>query len=394
MIWKQRIAVCLAALAAAGIACNMPSSAVTPTTESVPVTITETTAVTVEISVTPATQPPDSEDLTERLQSALIGKDFETLKSLMGDAFLIQFAGGERGLIAINDAVALLRTDLLSGPDPISFDAAIDPTLAFEGTLNIPELDLVESLFSKGWGAQNVDHAIVLVGETPSGSEYFAGLIYARQGFASMLPTLTAAPPTSASATGTSDAASPNPAPRGAIQYESDFRQGWPIFNDEHVTSQHSIDGYLLNVANAWGGWAFTSHIDIATYYAEIAVTPQSCPESQGSYGLIFNHTDSDEFLVFVVECNGTYTLWERTPTARSQTLLSGDLPASLDAKSGEHKLGVLTEGNNLALYVDDIRLGTVSYTVSGGDFGPYVETTGSSVMSALFTNLSIFSTK
>lgn len=381
----------LMAIIIAGLACNVPSPDAAPTDQPTLAPTADVTSSTAETIDQPTTQPAEVEAIDETLRVALISEDFDALESLMGDAFLLQFTGGERGLITVNDAIELLRTDLLSGPNPIAFNAEIDPEVAFGTEINIPEIDLAPPLFSTEWGAENEDHAIVLIGRDASGSEYFAGLIYARQGFAGVRPTqVTSVTPTAAE---TPNENSPDPAPRGSIRYESDFLQGWPSFNDEHVTSQHNASGYLLSVVSTWGGWAFTSQIDVATYYAEIAVVPQECPESQGSYGLIFNHRDSDEFLVFVIECNGTFTLWERTATTRSQMLATDELPDGIEAQSGEHRLGVLTEGGNLALYIDDFRVATVNRAVSGGDFGPYVETSGSAAMSALFTNLSIYDT-
>src|SRR5436309_3489868 len=66
-----------------------------------------------------------------------------------------------------------------------------------------------------------------------------------------------------------------------------------------------------------------------------------------------------------------------------------------IDPTTGEHKVGVLAQGTNLTLYVDDYRVNAVGVSdMPSGDVGPYAETTGPETISVLFTHLIVYQTK
>jgi hypothetical protein len=391
LIRRLHVRVGLLTLLMALAACNLPSQTATPT-PLIPTIPALTSEPTSEAATTEPSRPAPTADAAafeQTLREALIAEDFATIETLMGEAFLMQYSGGEGGLIAISDSISLLRDSLLSGPDPIAFDETVAPGSLIDGQAT-PGLILNHSLFSRGWGASGTDHAGVLIALDELGNPYFGGLIYARGGFAEAQST--SEPTGEAQPTAEAGAPTPQPARRGDSIYESDFRIGWALFDEDRVTSQRSEDGYQLNVLGNWAGWSYSTQIDESEFYAEITAEPLECPDRQGSYGLMFHYVDTTHFRLFIVWCDGQFSLVERTESNRAAVLHEAELPEGIDPAAGEHRLGVLAQGNTLAMYMDDIRVGAVTVgSMPEGDMGPYAETIGAQSISVLFSRLAVF---
>jgi len=375
----------LAALLLVSIACNLPAQSVQepPTASPTPLPPTPLDTST----VLPPSSADDLDTFAQQLQQSLVAEDYATLERLMGEAFSMGYLDGASGLITVTDAVTLLRDELLSGTDPIAFDPSIDVATIGLSELEPAGIAVARALFSTGWGAENVDQALIFISTADDGRFYFSGMLYARGGFpAAPIPNTAELPPTLVAAP------TPNPAPHGPALYQTDFRAGWAILDEESVRSEHTEDGYRLDVFGSWAGWAYTTRVNQSQFYAEITARPEQCPVGQGSYGLMFHHQDSTHFRFFVIWCSGLYSLHQRSEQNRAVRLEENALPTSINPSSGEHRIGVLALNNVLTLYVDDIRVAAIGVSeMPSGDVGPYVETTGPQTTSVTFTELRVY---
>ena len=378
-------------------ACNAPAAGVTasPTANS-PIDPTQTIVPTA-LSVTEAFSPTANIATFESaLREALVKKDFAQLEQCMGDAFLVNYVGGASGMITISDAITLLRDNLLAGTASIRFDDNLNTDTLDGVDLSSLGFEVDKSLFSSGWGEDSNDHAVVLIGMNSNSGPYFAGLIYGRGGFAGVATATTPAATTGVSDTPAPAVAAPDPAPRGASVFESDFRQGWWEHEENDVKTTHANSGYEISVGNGPnGGWSFTTQTQRAEFYAEVSAEALECPSTNGAYGLIFHYQDDSHFRFFILWCNGKYSLMERTATTTAAVLIEGVLPASIDPATGVHRIGVLALNTTLALYVDDLRIGAIGVpTMPSGDVGPYVQTLSRETIAVRFTRLTVFQTK
>lgn len=178
--------------------------------------------------------------------------------------------------------------------------------------------------------------------------------------------------------------------------YSTDFRTRWV-----EVTSADAGEvkaratptdaGMLFEVEPSWAMWVYSQQDDIGSFYAEITVQPQTCPStSTSSYGLMFHFRDNDNFRAFALTCSGGYRLYDYS-SGGDGVIASGELPAGVDATTGQHTLAVLAQGNALALYMDGSLLETVQVAdLPAGDLGPFVDTESEGV-SVLFEGLEVY---
>lgn len=177
--------------------------------------------------------------------------------------------------------------------------------------------------------------------------------------------------------------------------YSTNFSTGWvEVTSSDGDTvrgrATPANGGLLFEVDASWGLWVYTQRDDIDQFYAETIATPQSCPASGSSYGLMFQFRDNDNFRAFAVTCSNEYELTNFAETG-DRVLATGDLPATINAASGRHTLGVLAKGTTLTLYVDDTEIDSVQVDdMPAGDFGPFVDT-ATEAITVLFEEMSLY---
>ena len=123
-----------------------------------------------------------------QLVAALNARDYDQLRSLMGDPFMIAYWLSEGTSNSPDQAVEQLQLNLLSSSAPIVVDESRDLTelLGMDPvTILGPEAIEVTPLLTSGWGEDGKSEAILFVAENPDGSFYWYGLLYAMDGFAS-----------------------------------------------------------------------------------------------------------------------------------------------------------------------------------------------------------------
>ncbi|HSK67236.1 MAG TPA: hypothetical protein VK888_09920 [Anaerolineales bacterium] len=122
-----------------------------------------------------------------QLVAALNARDYDQLRSLMGDPFMIAYWLSEGTSNSPDQAVEQLQVNLLSSSAPIVVDESRDLTelLGMDPvTIVGPEVVEVNPLLTSGWGQEGKDEAILFIAKDADGNWYWYGLLFARDGFA------------------------------------------------------------------------------------------------------------------------------------------------------------------------------------------------------------------
>ncbi|HSL31184.1 MAG TPA: SH3 domain-containing protein [Anaerolineales bacterium] len=133
----------------------------------------------------------DAASFQQQLVDALSARDYELLKSLMGDSFMIGYWQSEGTSNTPDQAIEQLQRNLLNGSAPIVADPEKDlAALLGADPVSILGPGVIEAspLFTSGWGPEGRDEVILFVAKNPSGDLYWHGLLFAREGFAQVGP--------------------------------------------------------------------------------------------------------------------------------------------------------------------------------------------------------------
>ena len=132
----------------------------------------------------PPLPPPDAATL---LADAFAAADYEALRTMMGETFAIGNWLSEGQTLAPAEAMEQLRLFLLPDPASVSFirDRALFPDLGNmdPATAFGPDVQIVDLVFSQGWGTDGRGEAILTIAQGADGSQYWQGIIYAPAGF-------------------------------------------------------------------------------------------------------------------------------------------------------------------------------------------------------------------
>ncbi|MFN3981631.1 MAG: hypothetical protein ACK4SA_14735 [Caldilinea sp.] len=140
-------------------------------------------------SRTPAASSQTLAEFNADLIAALVTKDGDALRSLMGDPFMLALWQSEAGELAPADAISQLRDELLDQKQAITFVSqemarewlgGVDPL-----TLWPPEVNVVDSIGVSVLASDGMDEAILVVAEDVAGGFYWYAILLAPGGFAS-----------------------------------------------------------------------------------------------------------------------------------------------------------------------------------------------------------------
>jgi hypothetical protein len=120
-------------------------------------------------------------------------QDYAALQGFMGDTFEVTIWPGSAEQLSPEEAVALLEDTLLPPGSQITFpeDADIEALLGVDPYTLYP--DAVGFMFSRGWGAEGADEAVLIYNWGADGNHYWRGILLARGGFAPLPSDETAA---------------------------------------------------------------------------------------------------------------------------------------------------------------------------------------------------------
>jgi hypothetical protein len=126
-------------------------------------------------------------DTAEVLSAALAADDYAALQGLMSDPFTIGYWLSQGQVLTPAEAEEQLRLNLLPNPATVSFirDPAqfpdlgeFDPYSAFG-----PDVQVVDLVYSQGWGGDGLGEAILMIDEDAEGKKHWRGIIYSFAGF-------------------------------------------------------------------------------------------------------------------------------------------------------------------------------------------------------------------
>lgn len=178
----------------------------------------------------------------------------------------------------------------------------------------------------------------------------------------------------------------------GRRLYSTDFREGWPTIKGNGNSIKPATGGYLMEMNKQWALWSYTTALDLETFYAEIIVSPLSCPAGRTAYGMLFHYRDEERLRYFVISCEGEYFIVDRNLPGGGE-LLSGNLPDNVDPTTGKHTLGLLVTSDAIQAYVNGQALGTASledFEPLSGDIGIFAES-GDQDFSVLYERLEVY---
>jgi hypothetical protein len=128
--------------------------------------------------------PPGPPDMATLLSDAFAAADYDALPALMGESFAIGYWLSEGQTLTPAQAVEQLRLNLLPDPAAVSFVrdrsqfpdlGGVDPATVFG-----PDVQIVDLVYSQGWGTDGLQEAILTIAQNPDGSQYWHGMLYGR----------------------------------------------------------------------------------------------------------------------------------------------------------------------------------------------------------------------
>ena len=128
-----------------------------------------------------------TETYTRALAAALQGKNFDALKSMMGDPFTIGYWLSEGKQTARDEAWNTMKT-WIAPANEIIIDIAgkTDQTALLNGTNPLgmwnPNVKVVNSVYVKGLGETGKDEALLIIAQRDDKSLYWYGMLYAGNG--------------------------------------------------------------------------------------------------------------------------------------------------------------------------------------------------------------------
>lgn len=136
----------------------------------------------------------DSTKFKQDLVAALNARNYELMKVMMGESFMIGYWLSEGTTNTPDAAVEQLRTNLLNSSSPVTADygrnlvelLGTDPV-----TIIGPNVVEASPLLVSGLGAEGKDQAILFNAKLPDGSLYWHGMLFAKDGFVKPAPVVT-----------------------------------------------------------------------------------------------------------------------------------------------------------------------------------------------------------
>ncbi|MGD8402380.1 MAG: SH3 domain-containing protein [Anaerolineales bacterium] len=128
----------------------------------------------------------------QQLVDALNARNYDLLRVMMDDAFLIATWRSEGTTYQVEPAIQQLQANYLNTSSTLTANPAKNLTELLGGVEPVlilgPDLGLVNSLFVSGLGADGKDEAILFVAYLSDGSLYWHGLLFAKGGFVQGIP--------------------------------------------------------------------------------------------------------------------------------------------------------------------------------------------------------------
>lgn len=176
--------------------------------------------------------------------------------------------------------------------------------------------------------------------------------------------------------------------------YSDDFSassEDWSPNQFEGITYSIEEGELLIDVAtpNTLGSTLAAQQID--NFYLEVDATHLFGPTGI-EYGVLFRYVDPQNFYLFAVSATGEFSLWLLKEN-QWQTLQAWTASPAILAESGQaNRLGILAEGEQIALLVNDqLLLEIADDTFPAGGIGLALGTFAEGNVSVAFDNLALW---
>ena len=178
----------------------------------------------------------------------------------------------------------------------------------------------------------------------------------------------------------------------GGTMYLSDFAAGWPSVNDPTAKIAIKNGQYAFEVGPFDGRYFTTTVLKLANLYAQVEVTPDTCPQKAG-YGLMFHFQDANNYYLLTIYCDNTYTAIAKV-AGSVEALNYGNLPSGLNAgQQGMLHLGVLARGTSYTMFLEGQNIGAFDDSqFPQGDIAIYASSQGNKALKVSFDNLKVWS--
>lgn len=127
-------------------------------------------------SVTVLLQGSGLDEAVEQLKVALEGKDYAALTTLMTDPWHLTFFRSNSLSLNRSQALYQLQTNYL-GPGQVFVDLSVDARALLADQITLAP-DVSHVVFSTGWGPDQSDDALLLLGTDATGQTRWGGMIY------------------------------------------------------------------------------------------------------------------------------------------------------------------------------------------------------------------------
>jgi hypothetical protein len=112
-------------------------------------------------------------------------RNYEEMTNLMGDSFEIMIWHGNGEQLSPAEAANALQTFLLPPENTISFeDVDIASVLGIDPHNYYNNPEIVDFMFTRGWGEAGTDEALLVIGQKADGMYYWSGVLLASGAFA------------------------------------------------------------------------------------------------------------------------------------------------------------------------------------------------------------------
>jgi len=178
----------------------------------------------------------------------------------------------------------------------------------------------------------------------------------------------------------------------GAVVFSADFSAGWPSTDAATVKIRLDRGQHLFEVGPFDGAFVWTTAVSQADLFASIEANPAECTGRSG-YGLAIRFKDLNNYYLFTVFCDNSYTIVAKVGGALSGVGVEpGQLPSGIDAGSAQtHTLAALARGETFTLYMDGQQVSSFSDSrLEAGDIAWYAVSQSDAVARIRFDNLEV----
>jgi len=184
--------------------------------------------------------------------------------------------------------------------------------------------------------------------------------------------------------------------PTSVDPLDSYEKWAWPTSSDDYLKVNFK-DGYLeMTGLTTMAGWRLPMISQQTNTYIELTVNSGAC-QAKDSYGIIFRvpvFKEPTQGYLYEVTCDGYLRLWEwngkAKPKGEAEVLINWK--ESTDIKAGANqvnRLGVMTVGKSLRIYVNGVPQGEVSdSSYPAGFFGAFVRSVTTSKYTVKFDEM------